>query len=74
MQQTTFPNDSHEATIQDNSMILGRLFRQAYANGADNTLELLERYKETRRKLPRDPATGHHKGYKEAYPTTQYPS
>ncbi len=56
-------------SAQTESERAGRAFSQAYARKDDNALELLERYKEARRKIPIE--NGYRFGAYEAHLTTQ---
>ena len=57
---------THLASIE-----AGKAFAEAYKNNEDNTLELLEKYIELRREIPRDSVHGNRFGCKPAFYSTQ---
>jgi len=57
---------THLASIQ-----AGKAFAEAYKNNDDNSLDLLEKYIELRREIPRDSVHGNRFGCKPAFYSTQ---
>ena len=57
---------SHLASVE-----AGKAFASAYKNNAENTLDLLEKYVELRREIPRDHQDGRRFGSTAAFYSTQ---
>jgi len=65
-------NKSTQAMIHGISCEVGTLMREAYWEGDDRYLSLLDAFISLRQSLPKvSDGSGRHEGYSESYPTTQ---